>query len=167
MTDFEAALAEQLTRNAELARQRAEAEQEMDRALEAAREQERQQALRERDERNARHAELAEQLGRLAAQVKAASPDTYIVRTGWSDSGEEFRAKVSTRKTSPARSLLIDLDRDDDQVMARWNTEVGDAVELWRLLEFTPAMLAQLLLQIGDQALWDRATAPPSFPASA
>ena len=167
MTDFEAALQEQLQRNADLAQQRAEAEKEMDRAVEARREEERAQARREQDARNTRHAELADHLGRLATQLKAASPDTFIVRSGWSESGEEYRAKISTRKTSPARSLLVDLDRDDDQVMARWNSELGDAVELWRLLEVSPAVLTQLVLQIADQSLWDRASAPPPFPASA
>ena len=167
MTDFEAALRDQLTANAELAQRRVAAEQEMDRAREAALEDEREQARREQEVRHARHAELAELLGRLSAQIKAASPDTFIVRSGWSETGEEFRAKISTRKTSPARSLLVDLDRDDDQVMVRWNTEVGDTVELWRLLDFTPELLARLLLQIGDQSLWDRAASPPAFPTSA
>ena len=166
MTDFEAALRDQLAANAELAQRRAAAEQEMDRARQAALDDEREQARREQEARHARHAELAELLGRLSAQIKAAAPDTYIVRSGWSETGEEFRAKISTRKTSPARSLLVDLDRDDDQVMVRWNTEVGDTVELWRLLDFTPELLTRLLLQIGDQSLWDRASSPPAFPSA-
>jgi hypothetical protein len=165
MTDFETALQEQLARNADLAQQRAEAEQEMDRAIQARLEAERQEAARQLEARNARHTELADSLARLAAQLKAADPETFIVRSGWSSSGEEYRAKISTRKTSPARTLLIDLDRDDDQVVARWNSEVGESIELWRLLDFTPQMLAQLLLQVADQSQWDRATAPPAFPA--
>ena len=167
MTDFEAALQEQKARNAQLAQQRIEAEQEMDRAVEAQREAERQEAARQLQERKDHHGELADHLGKLAAQLKASAPETFIVRTGWSTSGEEYRAKISTRKTSPARSLLVDLDRDDDQVMARWNSEVGNTVELWRLLDVSREMLTELLLQIGDESLWARATAPPDFPASA
>ena len=167
MTDFEAALQQQKARNAEIAQQRIAAEQEMDRALEAKREAERQEAARQLQERNDHHAELADHLGHLAAQLKASAPETFIVRTGWSSSGEEYRAKISTRQTSPSRSLLIDLDRDDDQVLARWNSELGNTVELWRLMEVTATMLTELLLQIGDESLWSRATAPPAFPASA
>ena len=165
MTDFEAALQEQLARNADLARQRQEAEAEMDRAKAAKEEEARQEAARQQDERNARHADLAAHLGRLAAQLKAASPETFIVRTGWTESGEEFLAKISTRQTHPARSLLVELDRDDDQVLARWNTDVGDSVELWKLLEVTPELLTRLVLQVADEPLWRRATAPPAFPA--
>jgi hypothetical protein len=167
MTDFEAALQQQLARNADLAQQRAAAEEEMDRALEERREAERQEAARQQQARFDRHAELAEHLGQVAAQLKAASPETFIVRTGWSESGEEYRAKLSTRRTSPARSLLVDLDRDDDQVMARWNSELGDTVELWRLLDVSTDMITQLVLQVADQSVWDRATSPPAFPVSA
>ena len=167
MTDFEAALQEQKARNAQLAQQRVEAEREMDRALETKREAERQEAARQLQLRNDHHTDLADHLGRLAAQLKASAPETFIVRTGWSQSGEEYRAKISTRQTTPSRSLLVDLDRDDDQVMARWHSELGNTVELWRLLEVTPQMLTELLLQIGDESLWNRATSPPPFPASA
>lgn len=165
MTDFEAALQEQLARNADLARQRQAAEEEMDRAKAAKEEQERQEAARQQEERNAHHAALAEHLGEVAAKLKAASPDTFIVRTGWTESGEEFLAKISTRQTRPARSLLVELDRDDDQVLARWNTDVGNAVELWRLLEVTPELLTRLVLQVADEPLWRRASAPPAFPS--
>ena len=167
MTDFEAALQEQQARNAQLAQQRVEAEQEMDRAVEAKREAERAEAARQLRLRHDHHRELADHLGTLAAQLKASAPETFIVRTGWSTSGEEYRAKISTRKTSPSRSLLLDLDRDDDQVMARWNSEIGNTVELWRVMDVTTAMLTELLLQIGDESLWARAAAPPPFPASA
>lgn len=167
MTDFEAALAEQLSRNAELARQRADAEAEMDRAVEEREEARRQEAQRQQDARNERHADLAEHLGKLAAQLKAASPDTFIVRTGWTESGEEFLTKISTRQTRPARSLLVELDRDDDQVMARWHSDVGNAIELWRLMQVDRDLLTQLVLQVADESLWVRATAPPAFPASA
>ena len=167
MTDFEAALKEQLSRNAELAQKRVEAEAEMDRAAQARQEAERQEAQREQEARNTRHAELAEHLGRVAAQLKAMSPDTFIVRTGWTASGEEFLAKISTRQTSPARSLHVEVDRDDDAVLARWNTDVGNPVEMWRLLDVTPEMLTQLVLQVADEPFWRSASAPPPFPASA
>lgn len=166
MTDFEAALAEQLSRNADLARQRADAEAEMDRALQQKEEAEREEAERQQQARNDRHTELADHLGRVAAQLKAASPETFIVRTGWTESGEEFLAKISTRQTRPARSLLVELDRDDDQVMARWNTAVGDAIELWRLLDVDTNLLTQLVLQVADEGLWRGADSPPPFPGS-
>ena len=166
MTDFEAALSDQLARNADLARQRAAAEEEMDRAQAAQEEEQRLQAQQRQDERNARHAELAEHLASFAKQLKSASPEQFIVRTGWTQSGEEFLAKISTRQLSPSRSLLIELDRDDDQVMARWNTDVGNAIELWRLLEVDRDLLTQLVLQVADASLWHRAEAPPPFPTS-
>lgn len=167
MTDFEAALAGQLVRNQEIAKERAQAEQEMDRAQEAAEAEARAAVQREQDARNNRHAELADHLAKLAAQLKSASPDTFIVRTGWTESGEEFLAKISTRQTTPARSLLVELDRDDDQVMARWNTDVGNSVELWRLLEVTTELLTRLVLQVADASLWHAAGSPPPFPDSA
>lgn len=139
----------------------------MDRAKAAREEEERQEAERQQQERNDHHAALAEHLASLAAQLKAASPETFIVRTGWTESGEEFLAKISTRQTRPARSLLVELDRDDDQVLARWNTDVGDAVELWRLLHVTPDLLAKLVLQVADEPLWRQASAPPPFPSAA
>jgi hypothetical protein len=166
MTDFEAALADQLARNADLTRQRAEAEAEMDRVKAAGEEAARLEAQRQQEERNARHAELAEHLAGLGKQLKSASPDIFIVRTGWTQSGEEFLAKVSTRTLFPSRSLLVELDRDDDQVMARWTTDVGNAVELWRLLEVTPELLTKLVLQVADEQLWHHAAGPPPFPGS-
>ena len=166
MTDFEAALAEQLSRNADLVEQRKQAEAEMDRAAAEREEAARQQAQREQDERDAHHAALAEHLGKVAAQLKAASPDSFIVRSGWTPSGEEFRAKISTRQTRPARSLMIEVDRDDDQVMARWTTDVGNSIELWRLLQVTPAMLSQMVLQVADEGLWRTGGSPPPFPSA-
>lgn len=165
MTDFEAALQEQLARNADLAVQREAAEAEMDRVKAEKEEQARQDAAAQQQARNDHHAALAEHLGTLAAKLKAASPDTFIVRTGWTESGEEFLAKISTRQTRPARSLLVELDRDDDQVLARWNTDVGDAVELWRLLEVSQELLTRLVLQVADEGLWRQASTPPPFPS--
>lgn len=167
MTDFEAALAQQLSRNADLAQRRIDAEAEMDRAKQEAEEAGRQEAARQQDERNARHAQLAEHLGEVAAKLKAASPDSFIVRTGWTASGEEFLVKISTRQTSPARSLHVEVDRDDDAVLARWNSDIGSPVEMWRLMDVTPDMLTQLVLQVADEPYWRSAKAPPAFPGSA
>lgn len=167
MTDFEAALAEQLSRNAELAQRRVQAEAEMDQAKRDREEADHQEAARQQEERNARHGELAEHLGRVAAQLKASAPDTFIVRSGWTASGEEYLTKISTRQTSPARSLHVEIDRDDDAVLARWNSDVGSPVEMWRLLEVTPEMLTQLVLQIADEPYWRSAASPPPFPTSA
>ena len=167
MTDFEDSLKAKLARNAQLAAQRAEAEQEMDRAQERAREEERRRRADVADARNQRHAALAAVCKDLVGQLKASAPEQFIVRTGWTSSGEEFIAKISTRQLSPARTLFIELDRDDDEVLARWTTEVGNTIELWRLLEVTEELLGELVLQVADQALWDRATAPPPFPDAA
>lgn len=166
MTDFQTELAARLARNAELARERADAEDEMDRAqrdaAEAAERRERELAQARRD----RHAELVEQLTTVANGLKAASPDEFIVRLGWTQSGEEFIAKLSTRKLTPARSLLIELDRDDDEVLVRWHSDVGGALELWRLLEVKPPLLAELVLQVADQEMWKGLQAPPPFPSA-
>jgi hypothetical protein len=166
MTDFEANLRAKLERNAELAEERAMAEQEMDRAQKDAIERER----REQEERMAsqreRHGILVQALSDAAQGLKAMSPEGFIVRLGWTQSGEEFIAKISTRLLEPARSLLIELDRDDDEVLARWHSDVGNALELWRLLEVQPATLQELVLQVADQELWRTSRRPPPFPAT-
>jgi hypothetical protein len=167
MSDFQENLQARLARNAELAAKRAEAEQEMDRAQARAEEEERQRLARLADARNERHAELAASCKQLADQLKASAPQQFVVRTGWTSTGEEFIAKISTRQLTPARTLFIELDRDDDEVLARWTTDVGNTIELWRLLEVTPSLLGELILQIADQELWDRATAPPPYPSAA
>lgn len=165
MTDFEDSLRAKLARNAELAAQRVEAEREMDRAKQRAEEAERRRLAELAEARNERHTQLAASCKDLAGQLKASAPDQFIVRTGWTSSGEEFIAKISTRQLTPARTLFIELDRDDDEVLARWTTDVGNSIELWRLLEVNEDLLGQLILQIADQQMWDRATAPPPFPA--
>jgi hypothetical protein len=165
MTDFEDSLRAKLARNAELAAQRVEAEREMDRAKQRAEEAERRRLAELAEARKDRHAELAASCKDLAGQLKASAPDQFIVRTGWTSSGEEFIAKISTRQLTPARTLFIELDRDDDEVLARWTTDVGNSIELWRLLEVNEDLLGQLILQIADQQTWDRATAPPPFPS--
>ena len=164
MSDFESALQAKLARNAELDQQRRDAEVEMDMAKERAEQAEKDRLAEEQKARDDRHGELAEALQTLANQLKQASPETFIVRMGWTESREEFITKISTRTLSPARSLFIELDHDDDEVLVRWTTDVGNSIELWRLLEFTPEMLAELVLQIADQDIWRRATAPPDFP---
>jgi hypothetical protein len=165
MTDFEQDLQARLKRNAEMAAERARAEEEMDRARRQAEEDEQRRLVEMAEARKERHAELTDTCQRLAGQLKASAPEQFVVRTGWTSSGEEFIAKISTRKLNPARTLFIELDRDDDEVLARWTTDVGNTIELWRLLEVQPDLLGQLMLQIADQALWERATAPPPFPA--
>jgi hypothetical protein len=166
MTDFQENLQARLARNAELAAKRAEAEQEMDRAKARAEEEEQRRLVRLAEARNERHAELARSCKQLADQLKASAPEQFVVRTGWTSSGEEFITKISTRQLNPGRTLFIELDRDDDEVLARWTTDVGNTIELWRLLEVTPTLLGELMLQIADQELWDRATAPPPFPST-
>ncbi|HVL99464.1 MAG TPA: hypothetical protein VM324_09270 [Egibacteraceae bacterium] len=167
MSDFEDALRARLERNAELARERednvaAMARYEQDRAEEARRE-----AQRLSDARRTRHAELVDALSAAAQGLKAASPESFIVRLGWTESGEEFIAKISTRLMEPARSLLIELDRDDDEVLARWHSDLGNALELWRLLDVDTSLLHDLVLQVADQELWQQQTRnPPPFPGA-
>jgi hypothetical protein len=166
MSDFESALAAKLARNAELEQQRRDAEVEMDLAAERAEKAERERLAAEQTARDDRHAELADALQRVAQQLKQASPETFIVRMGWTETREEFITKISTRTLSPARSLFIELDHDDDEVLVRWNSDAGNAIELWRLLEFTPEMLNELVLQIADQDYWRNAKRPPAFPGA-
>lgn len=165
MSDFEQDLQARLARNAELAAERARAEEEMDRARRQAEEQERERLAAEAEARNQRHATLAGECQKLVDQLKASAPEQFVVRTGWTSTGEEYIAKISTRKLTPARTLFIELDRDDDEVLARWTTDVGNTIELWRLLEVTPRMLGEMVLQIADQTLWDRTATPPPFPS--
>ena len=163
-SDFQSALQAKLERNAELARQREQAEQEMDRAqLEAAERAERAAAKR-REAQDARHSELVERLQASARALREAGPEDFVVRMGWTQSGEEFMAKISSRRLTPARSLFIELDRDDDEVLARWHSDRGDALELWHLLEVGPELVDQLVLQVADQEYWKEATRPPAFP---
>nr|MBA2528921.1 hypothetical protein [Euzebyales bacterium] len=164
MSDFESALQAKLARNAEIAEERVRAEEEMDRAAADAEEAERRRAADLSTAQRARHDELTGHLRRVADSLKLASPDAFVVRMGWTESGEEFIAKISTRQLEPARSLLVELDRDDDEVLARWSSAVGNTLELWRLLEVTPELLTELVLQVADQDLWRRAAAPPPFP---
>lgn len=164
MSDFEAELARRLSRNRELAEERATAEAEMDRVVaEQAEEQQRAAAEREQAQRD-QHAELSAFLRERAEKLKQAAPENFVLRMGWTESGEEFIVKLSTRTLSPARSLFIELDRDDDEVLVRWHSEVGNSLELWRLLEASTDLLGTLLLQLADQEAWRGAQRPPAFP---
>ncbi|MGH8896076.1 MAG: hypothetical protein ACRDZ4_03415 [Egibacteraceae bacterium] len=164
MTDFEAALRARLKRNEELARERARAEEELDRTVEERQAEEERRQRELQLARQQRHAELVEHLKTLTGQLKRSSPETFIVRAGWSKSGEEFIARLSTRTLEPARTLFIELDRDDDEVLARWTSDLGNSVELWRLLDVSPSLLTELVLQIADQELWHGRSSPPPYP---
>lgn len=157
--DFSDALQQRLSSNAELARRRQEAEAEMDRV----RHQEEAEKAELNDSNREAHATLSAHLEKLADQLKASKPDSFIVRHGWTASGEEFVASMKTRQMDPKRELFIEVDRDDDEVLVRWTSGVGNAVEVWRLLQITPAMLTALVLQVADDTAW-RGTRPPSFP---
>jgi hypothetical protein len=166
MAGFEDVLKAKLVRNAELVREQEEAERDAERIREA-RAAEAERRRRELElARRARHAELVEHLQQLAEQVDLTSPEHLVVRTGWSASGEEFTAKVQTIQLRPLRSLHVQLDRDDDQVLVRWSSDIGDSVERWRLLEFSPDMLDELFLQAVDQELWQQRDTPPAFPGA-
>jgi len=166
MTDFEQDLQARLARNAELAAERVRAEDEMDKAKARAEADERQRQAELEESRRQRHAELTAAVEQLVGQLKTSAPEQFIVRTGWTSSGEEFIAKISTRQLTPARTLFIELDRDDDEVLARWTSDVGNTIELWRLLEVSPTLLGELILEVADQELWARASAPPPFPSA-
>lgn len=160
MTDeFREALQQRLDANADLARRRRDAEAEMDRALQAQAEQD----AAEVEAIRAHHARLSAHLQRVADQLKASRPESFIVRTGWTQSGEEFIAKMTTRQMSPKRSLFVEVDRDDDEVLARWTSDIGNAVEIWTLREVSETMLTELVLQVADDAAWT-GRRPPAFP---
>jgi hypothetical protein len=157
---FEDALQQRLAANSDLARQREAAEAEMDRVR---RDREAEVAAGAQARRD-RHAELAAHLLEVTAALKASRPEGFIVRSGWTASGEELVATVATRQVHPKRTLLVEVDRDDDEVLARWTSELGSAVEVWRLLEVTPAMLTELVLQVADDVAWS-GERPPAFPS--
>src|SRR5688500_17908650 len=112
MSDFETQLAAQLQRNAELDAERKQREHEMERFLADREESEREEQEAAAAARRQRHTELAEHLGELTQQLKASDPQTFVVRCSWSQSGETFIAKLSTRTLAPPRSLFIELDRE-------------------------------------------------------
>ena len=161
MDDFSDALQQRLAGNAELAERRAQAEAEMDRALV----EEAERAAADAQAITDHHALLSAHLKAVADQLKAMKPDSFIVRTGWTESGEEFIAKMTTRQMSPKRSLFVEVDRDDDEVLARWTSDIGSAIEIWRLREVTPEMLTELVLQVADDTAWT-GRRPPAYPSA-
>jgi hypothetical protein len=161
VSDFQDALQQRLSGNVELARQRQEAEAEMDRRRREAEE----AAAAVAESKREQHTLLAQHLQDVADQLKALRPESFIVRTGWTESGEEFMAKMTTRQMSPKRSLFIEVDRDDDDVLARWTSEIGNSIEIWRLHEMTEAMLTELVLQVADDTAWT-GRKPPPFPTA-
>lgn len=166
MADFQDSLQAKLERNAALGHARQDAEAKMDEAKAAAEERARQESAAEVRAQRERHAELATHLQSLIDQLEAAGDSSFVVRSGWTASGEEFVAKFTTRGLTPARSLLIELDRDDDEVLARWHSDLGDSLELYHLLEVDGGMLGELVLQLVDQEHWTRADKTPPFPGN-
>lgn len=164
MTDFSTRLAGRLARNAELARERAETEERLDLAELERAERDAADAAALRAEQAERHRTLVVHLAEVARGLAAASREDFVVRLGWSREGEAFVARIATRTLTPSRTLVLNLDRDDDQVLARWRSDLGEALELWHLLEVTPALLSELVLQVADQEAWAGATVPPAFP---
>ncbi|HEX2027608.1 MAG TPA: hypothetical protein VHF25_06375 [Nitriliruptorales bacterium] len=166
MDDFEDVLRAKLARNTEIDREREEAERELARRE---REQVEEAERRRRELQEAlqtRHADLVHHLQQLIGQLDAMAPGSVVARTGWTESREEFIAKLSSVQLRPHRSLFLELDRDDDEVLARWTSDLGQSIEMWRLLDFTPDMLSQLVLQVVDQEAW-RGQRPPPFPGAA
>lgn len=164
MDDFRDALEQTLARNAEVERQRREAEEQQRREAEARRaaEEERRRAAQQRREQ--RHTELVEHLEGLLRGLRDTAGGKFVARGGWTESGEEYVVKISSVQMRPRRSLFVELDRDDDEVLARWSSDVGHTVEMWRLLEVTPGMLTRLVLDLADHETWVDADRPPAFP---
>ncbi|MGH3443217.1 MAG: hypothetical protein ACRDUY_14490 [Nitriliruptorales bacterium] len=166
MTDFEDALRARLARNVEFEREREQDERQRQADEQAHREAEQRRRREEQGRRDARHAEMVAHLQGLLAQLEGTATGDFVSRGGWTESGEEFVVKVTSVQLSPRRSLFVELDRDDDEVLARWTSDVGESIEMWRLLEFTPEMLSELMLRLVDQELWRDATGPPPFPGA-
>ncbi|MBW3578169.1 MAG: hypothetical protein KY462_10610 [Actinobacteria bacterium] len=165
MDDFQDALRARLERNVELEQERQDAEQQQLRDERGRAEREASRAEARSQARGRRHAELVERLQALLGQLEAEAAESVVSRSGWSESGEEFVSEVTTVRRTPRRTLLIELDRDDDEVLARWTSEVGDSIEMWRLLDFSPQLLDELVLQVVDDELWHSASRPPAFPS--
>lgn len=163
MDDFEERLRSKLDRNVEVEEERERARQEFQEYETQRKAEEEQRERRVEQVRHDSHEELAGQLQELLGAVQRSS-DNVVVRAGWSDSGEEFVAELSTVQLEPSRTLFVELDRDDDEVLARWTSDEGDAVEIWRLHEFDADMLQELVLQLIDQELWRPGSGTPAFP---
>lgn len=165
MSDFDERLRERLDRNQQLAEERSHAETEMDAAAERAAERAAREAEDLRGRQDERHAELAERLTELVDQVRGSAAN-ITVRAGWSASGEEYLARFATIDARPRRALSVELDRDDDEVLIRWHSAVGDSMELYHLLEFDTGMLEELVLEVLDDGLWSDLKSPPAFPGN-
>ena len=165
MTDFDEALRARLARNDEMAAARRAADDELDRLLEERRLEAERAEAELLASRSARHAELVTHVTSLADGLRHGAPGAFVIRLGWAAAGSgDFLAKLATRTLEPARSLFIELDRDDDEVLVRWSSDVGSSLELWRVLEVTPDLLTELVLQVADDALWAGRSGPPAFP---
>lgn len=163
MDDFQDRLRAKLDRNVELEQERERTREEFE-EFEAARKAEEEERRRRAEQaRRDRHAELVDRLQELIGTVQETS-ENVVVRAGWSDSGEEYVTELSTVQLEPSRTLFVELDRDDDEVLARWTSDEGDAVEVWRLHEFGPDLLQELILQLVDQELWRHGSGTPAFP---
>lgn len=167
MTDFEDALRGRLAHNEQLAEEQQRAEREMDRAARERQEEQRRRRARRLEQQRARHTELTDHVQEVMAELEETAAEQVVVRAGWTESGEEFVAKLQTVGMDPRRSLLLELDRDDDEVLVRWRSEVGDSLERYRLTRVTTDMLDELVLSLVDQSLWQLRTGPPSFPEPA
>lgn len=164
MDDFRDALQQTLARNAQVETERREAEQERLRAEEERQQQEEEQRRREQELRNTRHADLVEHLQELLSGLSDTAGEHVVVRGGWTESGEEYVVKMSSVRMRPRRSLFLEIDRDDDEVLARWSSDVGHSVEMWRLGEVSTDMLTGLVLTLMDHQAWVDADRPPPFP---
>ena len=161
MSDFSDALQQRLSGNEDLAEKRKQAEAEMDLARQKEAEEDAAVVKAKQDQ----HALLAAHLRDVAEKLKASAPDSFIVRMGWTESGEEFLVRMKTRQMSPKRELFVEVDRDDDEVLARWTSDIGSSVEIWRLLEVTPEMVTEMVLQMADDSAWT-GRRPPTFPGA-
>lgn len=160
---FDDTLRAKLARNTEIDAERREREQEAARRREAelhARRAEEEALSAAREER---HRALVEALSTAAQRLKDAAPEAFVVRLGSTERREEFIGKISTRLLEPARSLLVEIDLHDDAVLARWHSDLGSTLELWRLLDVPPPLMEALILQVADQEAW-QGDRPPSFP---
>lgn len=165
MSDFTDALRRTLDNNEQVDAERAEQRRHQERLAEERREELERQEREQQALRDARHAELVDHLRSLLGELEASAPQSFVTRGGWTESGEEYVVKAASVQLHPKRSLFIELDRDDDEVLVRWSSSVGESIEMWRLLEFRPDMLRTLLLQLVDQSVWHDASRPPTFPA--
>lgn len=164
LDEFHDALKQTLARNEAVERERREEVEQRRREEEQQRAAEQERRRAEQARRDTRHGELVQHLEALLRDLIETAPDRFVARGGWTESGEEYVVKVGTVQMRPRRSLFLEIDRDDDEVLARWSSDIGESIEMWRLLEVEPAMLTRLLLQLADHEAWLDADRPPAFP---